>query len=309
MPESEDLRSIRLTVAVYVVVFAGKVAAYFATGVMAIFAEALHTLSDIFISCFLLVALIWAGKKADREHMLGHGRAQNAAALVAATLFISFTSFKLYEEAVPRLLHPHQAAHQHLGLAIGVLAVSMLIAAAPLVSLLRQKARGAAAKAQYLELINDEMGLLAALIGTLFVMWGKPVADPIAAIFVATIIAVNAVVLFRENLSFLLGRAPEPQLMDGIRTAALSTPGVLSVHNLRAEMIGPDTVHTALHIEVGRGTSIEQADSVASEVKARIHRITNQGYCIVHMDPEGSQAPETLHDSRTGETASESDQA
>jgi divalent metal cation (Fe/Co/Zn/Cd) transporter len=91
MHDTEDFRSIRLTLAVYVVVFAGKVAAYLVTGVMAVFAEALHTLSDIFISGFLLVALIWAGKKADREHMLGHGRAQNAAALVAATLMRPLT--------------------------------------------------------------------------------------------------------------------------------------------------------------------------------------------------------------------------
>jgi cation diffusion facilitator family transporter len=307
MHETEDLRSIRLTLLVYVAIFGCKVAAYLATGVMAVFAEALHTLSDIFISGFLLIALIWAGKKADREHMLGHGRAQNAAALVAATLFISFTSYKLYEEALPRLLHPHVAAHQNLGVAIGVLVVSMLIAAAPLVTLLRQTTRGAAARAQYLELINDELGLLAALIGTLFVMWGQPIADPLAAIFVATIIAVNAVGLFRENLSFLLGRAPESQHMEAIRQAALATPGVLSVHNLRAEMIGPDTVYTTLHIEIKGGTSIEQADAIATEVKARIQRLTHQGYCIVHMDPEGSQQPETLHEAQSGESTSPSE--
>ena len=301
MHEAEDLRSIRLTLVVYVVIFAGKIVAYLATGVMAVFAEALHTLSDIFIAGFLLVALLWARKKADREHMLGHGRAQNAAALVAATLFISFTSFKLYEEAIPRLLHPHEAAHQNLGLALGVLAVSMLIAAAPLVKLFRQKTRGAAAKAQFIELINDELGLLAALVGTLFVMWGKPIADPLAAIVVATIIAINAVGLFRENLSLLLGRAPAPEKMAEIKSAALGTPGVLSVHNLRAEMIGPETIHTALHIEVKRGITIEQADAIATEAKARIHKLTNYGYCIIHMDPEGSQQPETLHDPLTGE--------
>jgi len=300
MDEAEDLRSIRLTLVVYIVIFAGKLVAYLLTGVMAVFAEALHTLSDIFIAGFLLVALVWAGKKADREHMLGHGRAQNAAALVAATLFISFTSFKLYEEAITRLLHPQEAAHQKLGLALGVLIVSMLIAAAPLVTLLRQKTRGAAAKAQFIELINDELGLLAALLGTLFVMRGKPIADPLATIVVATIIAFNAVGLFRENLSFLLS-APEPQLMDAIRQAALSTPGVLSVHNLRAEMIGPETVHTALHIEIKRGMPIEQADAIATEVKARIHKLTEYGYCIIHMDPEGSQLAETLHDPRTGQ--------
>ncbi len=296
-----DLRSIRLTLAVYLAIFGGKLAAYLVTGVMVVLAEALHTLSDIVVAGFLLVALMWARRKADREHMLGHGRAQNAAALVAATLFISFTSLRLYEEGIARLLHPDEAAHQNLAVALGVLVVSMLIAAAPLVVLLRQTTRGAVAKAQLIELINDELGLLAALLGTLFVVWGRPVADPLATLFVATIIAVNAVGLFRENLSFLMGRAPDPHVMNAIRQVALSTPDVLSVHNLRAEMIGPETVHTALHIEVKRGTPIEQADAIATDVKARIHELTNYGYCIVHVDPEGSQPAETLHDAQTGE--------
>src|SRR5512138_605752 len=75
--DAEDFRSIRLTLIVYAIVFAGKLITYMVTGVMAVFAEALHTLSDIFISGFLLAALHWARKKADREHMFGHGRAQN----------------------------------------------------------------------------------------------------------------------------------------------------------------------------------------------------------------------------------------
>ena len=98
MSESSDIGSLRLTLAIYVVILAAKMAAYLASGVMAVFAEALHTLSDIFISAFLLVAAVYSCRPADAVHMFGYGRAQNIAALVAATLFISFTSFELYRE-------------------------------------------------------------------------------------------------------------------------------------------------------------------------------------------------------------------
>ena len=67
-----------------------KLAGYFITGVMALMAEALHTLSDIFVSGFLLVAAYYSRKAADQVHMFGYGRAQNVAALTAAILFISF---------------------------------------------------------------------------------------------------------------------------------------------------------------------------------------------------------------------------
>jgi len=97
-----DVRSLKLVVATYILVFAMKLAVYIMTGVLALFAEALHTLSDIFVSSFLLVAIIWSRKEADDVHMFGYGRAQNVAALVAATLFISFTSFELYREAIEK---------------------------------------------------------------------------------------------------------------------------------------------------------------------------------------------------------------
>ena len=278
------MRSLKLVLGSYIIIFAMKMTVYLASGVLAMFAEALHTLSDIFVSGFLLVAAIWSRKEADEVHMFGYGRAQNVAALVAATLFISFTSYKLYEEAIPRLLKPEAGNYQNLSLVLVVLVVSMLIAAIPLINMFRQKKRGAAAKAQLMELFNDELGLLAALIGTLFIMQGRYAADPAASIIVATIIAINAAGLFRENMSFLLGRSPGPEFLKMVESKARSVEGVLGVHDMRAEYIGPDTVHVGMHIEVARGMPIEEADRIAEEVRERVHRSVEGGYCVIHVD-------------------------
>jgi Co/Zn/Cd efflux system component len=44
-----ETRALTLALALYVVVFALKLGAYFVSGVVAVLAEALHTLSDMFI--------------------------------------------------------------------------------------------------------------------------------------------------------------------------------------------------------------------------------------------------------------------
>ena len=284
MSESNDLRGLKLTLGGYLIILALKLGAYWMSGVMALLAEALHTLSDIFVAGFLLVAAIYSRKQADQTHMFGYGRAQNVAALVAATLFISFTSFELYRESIPHLFSAEAVEYQNLSLAIGVLVVSMVIAAAPLVTLFRQKTRGAAAKAQLTELVNDELGLLAALLGTLSITWGWKLGDPLAAIIVATIIAYNAVGLFRENLSFLLGRSPGANYLNNIKSIARSVPGVLGVHDLKAEYIGPETVHAGLHIEVAKGTPIEKAERIADEVMHHIHTQDENGFCVIHIE-------------------------
>jgi cation diffusion facilitator family transporter len=284
LKEQGELRSLRLTLILYVVIMGLKLAVYFASGVLALLAEALHTLSDIFITGFLLIAAHVSRRKADRVHMFGYGRAQNVAALVAATLFISFTSFELYKEAVPHLYRHRSLTYQNVPWVLAVLGVSMLIAAAPMLSLIRIKKRGAAAGAQLLELFNDELGLLAAFIGTLFIQRGTPIADPIATIVVATIIAVNALRLFRENASFLLGRAPAPELMAELSAAARSVPGVRGVHGIRAEYIGPDVIHADVHIEVDPRLNVAEAHAIALKVDTLLEPILGNGICQVHVD-------------------------
>jgi len=282
--EGKELRALKWAVGLYALMFAMKLAVYFLTGVMAMLAQALHTLSDIFISGFLLVATMWSRKEADEVHMFGYGRAQSVAALVAATLFISFTSLELYRESIPRLFRSETTTYQNLPLALGVIVLSMLIVVAPLIGLFRQKHRGAAAKAQLMELVNDELGLVAAFVGTLFIMWGQPLADPIATIVIATIVAVNAIGLFRENLCFLMGRSPGREFLARVESLARSVVGVLGVHDLRAEYVGPDAVHTGMHIEVQPHLPIEEADRIAEEVRELIHRETGCLYCVIHMD-------------------------
>jgi ferrous-iron efflux pump FieF len=289
---AREASALRITLGVYAVVFAMKLGVWLATGVLAIFAEALHTLTDLFISSFLLAAAIWSRRSADAVHQFGHGRAQNAAALAAAVLFISFTSYKLYEEAIPHLFAPIPATYGNLGLAVAVLLVSMVLAAVPLFLLRRSGARGAAAKAQARELVNDELGLAAALVATLAIAEGEPILDPIAAIVVATIIAYGAVGLLRENVSILLGASPDEATLRRIREIARSVDGVLGVHDLRAEYVGPDALHADFHIEVAPDRTVVQANDIVREVHRRVRDQADCEFCYVHVDPAGEAGSE-----------------
>lgn len=161
----------------------------------------------------------------------------------------------------------------------------MIIAAVPLVVLLRQRQRGASARAQLMELVNDQLGLLAALVGTLLVWWGWPLGDPIAAMVVATIIAINALGLFRDNLSFLLGRSPGPEFLARVEEVARSVEGVLDVRELRAEYVGPDVVHAGLHLVLPRDLPVEEAHRIAETVRARVHEETDGHYCVIQVEP------------------------
>lgn len=294
MDTAGEERTLRLSVVLYVVVMVLKLGAWWWTGVMALLAEGLHTLSDVFVSGFLLVALRWSRRKPDDAHPFGYGRSQYIGALVAAVLFVSFTAFELYREGITRLVG-HEATHpsKDVPVALVVLGVSMLIGLWPLVSLLRQKQRGAAARAQLLELVNDQLGLVAALVGTLLVQAGTAVADPIASLVVATIILVNGISLFRENLSYLLGRSLPPDELEKLSALIRQVAGVRGLHRLRVELLAPASFRADMHVEVERGLPIERANEIAEAVTSVVAGFTaGPNFVTVHLDPE---RPAELH--------------
>jgi ferrous-iron efflux pump FieF len=282
-----------LALAGYTVLFGLKLAAYFWTHLGVMFAEAMHSTADMLIVGFLLIATYMSKRPADANYRFGYGRAQNIAALVAATIFISFTSFETLREAVPKLFEKAGAEGTALAggafaVAIGVILVSIVISGLPLIPLLRNKNRSAAEKAQLIEVGNDEMALVAALAGTSLVKMGYALADPIASCVVAIIIAVNAVILWRDNARTLMGESPDDEFYVMVRETALGVPGALATHGVIAEKTG-EQIHLSMHVEVQRGTLIEAADAVADEVRARLEAQVPDLYAVVHVDPADAQ--------------------
>src|SRR5664279_1900038 len=134
-----DRRGLWIALAGYTVLFAGKLAAFFLTHLGVMFAEAMHSMADMLIASFLLIAAWISSKPADEEFRFGYGRAQNIAALVAATIFISFTSFETLRESIPKLFQAPEGPHTGIPLAIGVIVVSLGISALPIMTIMRQK--------------------------------------------------------------------------------------------------------------------------------------------------------------------------
>lgn len=281
-----NTRGIRIALLSYLVLVSLQLAAYVLTNIMVLLAQALEMLSDVLISLFLLLSVRWSRKPADQFHMFGYGRAQNVAALVSATILISFMSVETYREAIPKLFQaPEGAKMQDTSLALIVILVGMVVMALPIIDILRSKAGGASVKAQLISLLKDEISYVAALVAVILVSRGYYWADPLASTIVATIIALGGLYLFRDNVHYLLGRAPEPQFIKRVESAAKSVKGVLSVHDLKAEYVGPNIVHAGFHIEVAKGTPIEEADRIAEDVNMEVARETGCQHCMIHVEP------------------------
>jgi len=284
-----ETRGIKIALLAYAILVVLQLVTYYLTNILVLLAQAFEMLSDVLVSSFLLSSAFWSRKPADEFHMFGHGRAQNVAALVSATILIFFMSLETFREAIPKFFQtPEAGEFQNTNLALIVILVGMFVVAIPTIDILRVKTRGASVKAQLVALLKDEFSYVAALIAVVLVAQGYYSADPIASMFVAAVIAIGGLYLFKDNVHYLVGRAPSRKFMEKVESAAKSVKGVLGVHDLKAEYIGPNIVHTGFHIEVAKGTPIEEADRIAHEVNEKVSRETGCQHCVIHVDPANS---------------------
>ncbi|MBS7651205.1 cation transporter [Candidatus Bathyarchaeota archaeon] len=93
-----ETRGIKIALIGYLLLVILQLTTYCFTNILILFAQALEMLSDVVVSTFLLLSVFWSRKPADEFHMFVHGRAQNVAALVSATILIFFMSLEAFRE-------------------------------------------------------------------------------------------------------------------------------------------------------------------------------------------------------------------
>ena len=128
-------------------------------------------------------------------------------------------------------------------------------------------------------------------------------ADPIASIVVALVIAFNAVMLWRENAALLMGASPEPAFYDKVREIAFAVPGARDVHNVIAEQVG-EQIHLGLHVEVNSRHHDRGSRHHRRRGPRRHPAAFDDIWVVVHVDPERAtrtQANESSPSSALGE--------
>ncbi|MDD1673441.1 MAG: cation diffusion facilitator family transporter [Methanomicrobiales archaeon] len=233
-------RGIEIALVGYIGLFILQVISYLLTNVLVLLAGALDTLSDVFISGFLLLALHYARRPTDPTHMFGQARAQNVAAFAVAVVFIVFVSFEMIRQAIPRLFQQETVVMHNIPIAVVVTALAIIITVIPLIDILRYGSHEAAVRAQLVALIEMLLAYIASLIALFLVERGYLIADPIASLIVAIFIALSGIYLIRENVPYLIGKSPSADILQKIKDTAHSVDGVIGIHDLEAEYVGPN---------------------------------------------------------------------
>ena len=283
---SRGTRATVLGIAANVLLGAAKLVAGLLGGSHALVADAVESLGDIISSVIVWRGIVVASAPPDDDHPYGHGKAEAISAAIVATLLL-LAAVGIAVQSIRDVMGTH---HLPKAYTLVVLFVTIVIKEF-LFRFIRGEAgamESSALNADAWHHRADAITSLAAAIGITTALIGGQnwaVADDVAALVAAGIIAWNGSNLLRPALGELMDAAPNALVVTQIRAIAGEIPEVTRVEKCFARKMGYQ-YFVDMHIEVHPQMTVEVAHQVAHQVKNTIReRMPSVRDVLVHVEP------------------------
>jgi len=268
-----------------------KIIVGLATGSLGILAEAAHSGLDLIAAMMTFLAVRISGKPADRNHLYGHGKAENLSGLFE-TLLLLVTCFWIIYEATHRLLfHPVALKVNLWSFTVMVTSIVVDISRSRILYRAARKYNSQALEADALHFSTDIWSSGVVILGLFFVKLGEWVpglaflhqADSVAAIMVGLIVIYVSIQLGIRTIQALLDTAPAG-MEKGIIAAVESLPGVTDCHSVRLRYSGPQ-LFVDIHVLVDGNQTLREAHNLTEEIEHVIQKLVPDADVTVHPEP------------------------
>jgi cation diffusion facilitator family transporter len=277
-------RALIITVCGNVLLAGGKAAVAAMTGSAAIYADAANSISDVVYSILMVVGLYMAMQPPDLDHPQGHARFEPLVGLIV-TISMAFAGFEAARNSYMRYIAGGEAIA--LNLPTFVLLASAAIKAVMFVLITRigKKLNSPTLATTAKDNLSDVLTSIAAFVGVVGSTLIHPLADPIAGFLVAIWIFRQVYLVGKENLGFLTGRGASREELDEFIKAAESIPGVIRVHHIMTDYVGPKLL-VDMHINVNGATTLNEVHEISDKVIQRLQEFPHVDRAYVHIEPD-----------------------
>ncbi|MEY8591188.1 cation diffusion facilitator family transporter [Butyricimonas hominis] len=230
------------------------------TNSVAIISDAVHDFGDAFSIGVSFFLERYSKKRRTRTFTYGYKRFSTLGALINSIVLLVGSVF-VFMETIPRLFHPAEVNYSGMmWLAIAGLAVNGFAA------LRLMKGNSISQRAVMLHLLEDVLGWLAVLVGSLVIRYtGWYFIDPLLSvcigIFILTNVCRNLYAIFR----ILLQATPEHIPEDKVKPVLEGVPGVKEVHDLHVWTLDGEKNIASAHLIVPDVASREDVIKVKHE--------------------------------------------
>jgi cation diffusion facilitator family transporter len=257
-------------------------AAYYSQSA-ALYSDAINSISDVIYSIFLIIGLTISQKPPDSSHPQGHERFEPLMGLII-TISMTLAGVEALRSSITRF------TEGGMQVTLGITSIALLISALMktgmflIIRNIARKVLSPGLDATAKDNLSDILTSMAALLGIIGSDYIHPLLDPIAGVLVSLWIFRAAYSVGKENLGFLTGSSPDEETKEKILEAARSVPGVISVHQMVTEFVGPKIV-VDIHIDVDQNINLKEAHDISDRVADAVQSLPQVDRAYIHAEP------------------------
>lgn len=268
-------------------VLALKAAAWWVTGSVALYSDALESIVNVAASVIAFIAIRVAAMPADANHPYGHEKAEFFAAVIEGVL-IMLAAISILREAWLAVQAPRPLEMPFVGLAVN--GAATLLNAAWATLLLRQgkRLRSAALSADGKHLLADVVTSIGVAVGLgLAVLTGYLILDPLLAAATAVHVLWSGLGMVRESVGGLMDAAPDGAIIRRVRElVAEHAAGAIEAHDLRMRRAGRFT-YLEFHLVVPGAMSVAESHDICDRIEGALQTDMDFLKTTIHVEPEG----------------------
>ncbi|MCQ0970819.1 cation diffusion facilitator family transporter [Paracoccus sp. TK19116] len=275
------------SVGIGLLVFALKLYAWYVTGSIALYSDALESIINVVAAGAAFVALRVASIPADSNHPYGHHKAEYFSAVFEGVLVV-LAALAILREAWQGWFAPAPIDAPALGLAIN--GTASLINGVWAAWLMRRgrALRSPALMADARHILTDVWTSAGVIIGVILVTaTGIERLDPAIAALVALNILWQGWTMTREAAGGLMDKAPDEAIVQDLKQSiARNAEGAIEAHDVRIRHAGAMTF-IEFHLIVPGEMSVADSHAICDRIEAALRDALDAKVNVhIHVEPE-----------------------
>jgi cation diffusion facilitator family transporter len=274
------------SIAVAVLVLALKYLAYWVTGSVALYSDALESIVNLITAVVALYAIHVSAQPADRRHQFGHHKAEYFSAVLEGVLIV-VAALLILHEAYDAFLHPRALSEPLRGLAINGLATAVNAGWSYFLLTWGRRQRSPALVGDGWHLLTDVATSVGVITGLLLAMLtGWQLLDPALAALVAANILWAGWRLVRESVSGLMDEAVTSEVAQHIRQVISdNAQGAIEAHDVKTRTAGRVTF-IEFHLVVPGSMTVAASHLICDRIEAALTTSVHGAQVLIHVEPE-----------------------
>ncbi|MCO5080136.1 MAG: cation diffusion facilitator family transporter [Rhizobiaceae bacterium] len=263
-----------------------KTGAWWMTGSVALYSDALESIVNVIASGAAFWAIRVSYMPADDDHQHGHHKAEYFSAVLEGVL-IAVAALMIFAAAWDALRMPRAMEQPWEGMAVNGLASLVNVIWAMILIRVGRAEKSPALVADGHHIMTDvvtSVGVIAGLIAA--VVTGFAILDPLLAILVAINVLYQGWQVISSSLSGLMDKAvPTEENMRIREIISVNSKGALEVHDLKTRIAGRATF-IEFHLIVDSDMTVRESHVICDRIEDALKAEIPSVRVIIHVEPD-----------------------